>query len=312
MGRVNPLEQVFSKLGISLQSIVIVAGLSFIVGVFESSMAPFQSPVYIAAAALTYAASAQWGLMDGIFVATASFVLLMLSSIFRSHEPGLYNFVSEVPADVLLFAGLGILPGFAVELFAGSTRDLDSERAVVRRKISELNTKLQQVSKEKKAASDNTKVDEGKLNRRGNQLGDVSRRMVAAESVTEVLEALGGTLFDALAPARFFLAVADGSGGMTVSRIEPSQAGEPALLPAEEPALRDATRAGKPAVLPSAIQIGPDALTANVLVPVLVNKQLIALIGLELPDFSAKDELDFITVVAHLAQEVSSRFGLPA
>ena len=312
MGRVNPLEQVMSKLGLTLQSIVIVAGLSFAVGIFENSMAPFQSVVYIAAAALTYAASVNWGLMDGVFVASGTVALLMLASIFRSKEPGLYNFIQELPADVGLFYGLGVIPGLAVELFAGSMREADAERVIVRRRISELNSKLQVVAREKKAAADTTKVDEGKLNRRGNQLAETARRMVSAESVTEVLEALSGTLYDALQPARFFLAVADGTGGLAVSRVEPALEGEPASIPAEEPALRDAIRAGKPITLPALSSIGPDQLPANLLVPVLVGKQVIALIGMELPEASAKEELDFTIVLAHLAQEVTSRFGLPA
>lgn len=311
MAKVSPLEQFTNATGLSLQSIVIVAGLSFIVGAMESSMLPFESPVYIAAAALTYAASVHWGLFDGIFVATGVVALLFLGSIFRT-EASLFSFMSELPADLVLFAALGVLPGLAVELFAGSTRELDGERAMARRRIAELNTKLQLLGKEKRAQADNSKSDDGRWNRRGNQLGDAGRRMVAAESVTEVLEILGGALNDALQPAGFFLAVADGTGGLTVSRVEPAPDIEPGPVPADDATLREVVRAGKPMTFAAASAIGQDGLSANVLVPVLVNKQIIALVGMEMPDATAKEELDYITVVAHFAQEVSARFGLPA
>lgn len=311
MGKVSPLEAFTATTGLSLQSIVIVAGLSFIVGALESSMMPFESPVYIAAAALTYAASVHWGLFDGIFVATGVMALLFLGSIFRT-EASLYSFMAELPADLLLFSVLGVLPGLAVELFAGSTRDLDADRATAKRRISELNTKLQIVGKDKRAQADNTKMDDGRWNRRGNQLGDAGRRMVAAESVTEVLDIVAAALNDSLQPEKFFLAVADGSGGLVLSRVEPAPETEPGPIAADDATLREVVRTGKPMTFASASAIGQDGLCANVLVPVLVNKQIIALVGLEMPETTAKEELDFVTVVAHLAQEVSGRFGLPA
>ena len=311
MAKLNPAEQFLAKLGLTAQSIVIVAGLSFIVGLSESSMEPFQSPVYIAATALTYAASTHWGLMDGVFTAVGILALLMFGSIFRT-DASFFSFMQELPADFVLFLTLGLLPGLAVELFAGSTKDIDGERAVLRKRISDLNTKLQIVGKEKRAAADNTKVDDGKWNRRGNQLGDAGRRMVAAESLTEVLEILASSLYDGLTPEKFFLAVADGSGGLAISRIEPAPDAEPGAIPAEDAMLREAARSGKPMTFGAPSSIGPDGLTANVLVPIVVNKQVLALVGLEMSDAAAKEELDFITVVAHFAQEVSGRFGLPA
>lgn len=311
MGAVGPLEQFSAKTGLTVQSIVIVAGLSFIVGVMESGMQPFESPVYIAAAALTYVASTQWGLWDGLFVACGVFTVLVMGSIFRT-DASLYSFMSEMPADFVLFFALGILPGFAVELYSGNTREIDAERANLRKKIAELNTRLAQVSKDKRAAADANKPDEGKWNRRGNQLGDAGRRMVAADSLTEVLETLGSTLYDSLQPERFFLAVSNGLGGLQVSRVEPAPENDLDQIAAEDAILKDVARAGKPLVLAAPGAIGSDGLSANVFVPVIVNKQLIALVGLEVSEQAAKEELDFVTIVAHLAQEVSGRFGLPS
>lgn len=311
MAKISPLEQFTQKTGLTVQTIVVVAGLSFIVGLSESGMQPFESPVYIAAAALTYAASALWGLFDGIFCSVGILTLLAMGSIFRT-DASFVSFLAEVPADLALFLSLGILPGLAVELYAGAARDVDAERAVQRKKIAELNTKLTLVGREKKAQADNTKNDDGRWNRRGNQLGDAGRRMVAAESLTEVLEILGATLNDGLQPSRFFLAVSDGSGGLSVSRVEPPPEGEPGAIAADDAMLREVARAGKPLTFAAASAVGQDGLAANVLVPVMVNKQVLALVGMEMPDATAKEELDFITIVAHLAQEVSGRFGLPA
>jgi hypothetical protein len=309
MGRVNPIDEVFGKLGLAPQSMLIVAGLSFIVGVMESGMTPFESPVYIGAMALTYAASVQWGLMDGVFVAAGTITLLLASSIFRA-DASLAAFIAELPADILLFGSLGVLPGLAVELFSTSTKEQEQERAAVRRKIAELQNKLMTVGKEKRAANDGK--DDQRWNRRGNQLVDASRRMVAAESVTEVIEILSGTLEDALQPGRTFIAVANGEGGYSVSKVEPPIEADPMPIAAEEPIVKDLTKAGKPMTFPQSTPVGPDALSVNVLVPVILNKQLIAMIGLEVPEPSVKDELDFVMIVTHFAQEVSARFGLPA
>lgn len=310
MGRANPIDEVFVKLGLAPQSMLIVVGLSFIVGVMESSMTPFESPVYIGAMALTYAASVQWGLMDGVFVAAGVIALLLASSIFRS-DASLVSFLSELPADVLLFGSLGLLPGLAVEIMGTSTKELEAERGPLRRKISELQNKLMAVGKEKRAQAD-TQKDDGRWNRRGNQLVDASRRMVAAESLTEVLEILSGTLEDALQPGRSFIAVANGEGGLAISKVEPPIEVDPVPIPADDPVVKDLVKGGRPAAFAQSTAVGPDALSANILVPVLLNRQLIALIGLEVPEPSAKDELDFVTILTHFAQEVSARFGLPA
>lgn len=310
MGRENPIDEVFGKLGLAPQSALIVVGLSFIVGVMETSMTPFESPVYIGAMALTYTASVQWGLMDGAFVAAGVISLLFGSSIFRT-DAAPVSFLAELPADVLLFGALGLLPGLAVEIMSTSTRELEAERGPLRRKIAELQNKLMQVGKEKRAQAD-TPRDEGRWNRRGNQLVDASRRMVASESLTEVLEILSGTLVDALQPGRSFIAVANGEGGLAVSRVDPPIEVDPVPIPADDPALKDLVKGGRPAAFAAAVTVGPDALGANILVPVLLNRNLIALIGLEVPEPSAKDELDFVTILTHFAQEVSTRFGLPA
>lgn len=309
MGAVSPLDQFSAKTGLTIQSILVVVGLGFIVGVTESGMQPFESPVYIAAAALTYVASAQWGMWDGLFVACGVFTILLMGSIFRT-DASLYSFFSEMPADFVLFFALGILPGFAVELWAGNTREIDAERANIRKKIADLNVKLAQVSKEKRAQADQNKPDEGKWNRRGNQLGDAGRRMVAAESQAEVLDVFGSTLYDSLQPERFFLAVSNGMGGLQVNRVEPAMDQDLDQIAAEDQILKDVARSGKPLVLAGPSSIGPDGLSANVFVPVIVNKQVLALVGLELSEQAAKEELDFVTIVAHLAQEVSARFGL--
>jgi hypothetical protein len=302
----RPVEKTSWWPSISAQSLFGLAALAAIVGMLEHPMTPFQSPVYILAVALTFAMSTQFGVQEGVFVGSGFLTLILVSSMFRSDE-ALGELVRELPVDLFLFGGVAVLPGFLVEMYSAATKDMEEERAVLRERNRHLAAKLQEASR-KKAEASAVPVDEARWNKRGNVLADMVRRMAGAQAQGEVVEAFADAIEAALAPSTRFLAVPDGRGGLALSR---TPEGGPEVLDPEDPAVREVVKAAKPLGWPQPREIG-SGLPATLLVPVLVKGSLVALVGLVPSAPSPKEDLDMVTVMAHLAQEVCARFGLPA
>ncbi|MBI4862383.1 MAG: hypothetical protein HY815_19310, partial [Candidatus Riflebacteria bacterium] len=280
-------------------------------GLLEDPLTPFMSWIYVLAVALIFYTSVHFGVAQALFAASGFLTLVMVGSVFRSEE-AMRSLGSELPLDLFLFFSLATLPGLIVEIYEGGVRWLEEERTALKRKIQGLNVKLSEASSARRAQETaKPLVDEQKWNRRGLALADAARRTLASGTIGEVLEALGDAFSITLSPSALIVARADKTGALVVSRAEPDGTLAGQRLDADDPALREAVRAARPHVPASPLQVGK-TMAANLLVPVIANRSLVAVVGLTFDQAAGelKDEQDCTAVLSTFAQEVIVRSGL--
>jgi len=307
----HPVDKIAQRIGLLPVSVLILTVLSFLAGLLEDPMTPFRSPTYVVAVAAIYYVSVQWGIVQGLFLSSGFLTLLLVSSVFRSPEV-VTSLVAELPLDVFLFVTLAVLPGLMVEIYEGGVRVLIEQRAALQRKVRVLDAKLGDLARQKKGQDGPKLVDEKKMARRAGLLLDGVRRLVAARTVDDVTTARPDDLAGAFEPRVFFLAKPDCSGDFGVAKTLPEGALQGvSSFPASSPLIREAVKAGRPVGLQQPLEVSPD-LSVNIVVPLVVNRSLMAVVGMSLESYDLKDDLEFAQVLVTFGQEVISRFGLMA
>jgi hypothetical protein len=305
MARPAPAKVMTSLLP-GVMAVAALCGISFVAGVTEHPMTPFRSPIYVLAVLVTFFISVQRGAIEAMFLSTGFITLLLLGSAFRSEE-SLLAFGEELPLDMFLFYSIAILPGFIVSLYESGLVEVEEQKVAGTRHVKSLSARLIELGQFKKKIEFAGQLDDGKGNRRGSALADLTRSMLAAKDVNEAALALGASLKTGLDPDQLFVAVAEDDGFRILMCTREDREGT--VIGRDESAVMDTTGTGKIQLLGSPRTVGP-GLDCNLLFPINANRAIVAMVGLDAPTMNDREDLEFVGVTVKIAEGILGRLGI--